>query len=280
MVAGRFLTGVADTDYLILMELDPDSLFYACATNQYAQALCSRESFWINRIVQDFGEGVLQYRPPIESAQQQYRYLVSVMPVQTIADGRIDGIIANLVRDNMEVSGDWDRVAVIAGEHGRTNILEWMQLNNYEFEPNDVIRAAVQFGQLDVLDWLSKNGFLGQRNSQSMSFDAAKFGQTIVLDWLLENNLPINRNASLSAARHGHPGVLDWLIKHNIQFNQSFDREAVRYGNINVLDWMEARQIPIDSELVYIAVHASQYNIVDWFRQRGIYAPTLRQAGQ
>jgi len=74
------LTDVTDTNYEILMKLDPESLFNACATNQYAYALCQAEFFWINRLIQDFGEDILQYKPLEESFQQQYRYLVSVYP--------------------------------------------------------------------------------------------------------------------------------------------------------------------------------------------------------
>ena len=49
------LTGIKDTDLLILEKLDDRSLFSYCQTNQYANNVCQDENFWRNRLITKYG---------------------------------------------------------------------------------------------------------------------------------------------------------------------------------------------------------------------------------
>lgn len=44
-------TGLKDTDFLILMQLDDAELASVCSINKYVKSLCENEIFWLNRIL-------------------------------------------------------------------------------------------------------------------------------------------------------------------------------------------------------------------------------------
>jgi len=49
-------TGYPTTDILILEELSDRDLINVCATNKYLNGLCNNESFWMNRVLQKYGD--------------------------------------------------------------------------------------------------------------------------------------------------------------------------------------------------------------------------------
>lgn len=72
----RFLTGLPDSDRLILDKLEDEDLFKICSppVNQYARKICD-ENFWQNRVRKRFPFAV-NFKPSNLSWKKYYPYLV------------------------------------------------------------------------------------------------------------------------------------------------------------------------------------------------------------
>jgi hypothetical protein len=292
----QFLTGIADTDFQILLNLDPISLFNLCQTNQYAQRLCQNENFWIQKIIHDFGREVLSLKPPDESFKEQYRSIIYTSPEQAAAEGRLDIVIVEPIDDLL-------MIIEYAAMNGQINILEWA-LDQQNVDRNNLLkfieRYAASCGQVNVLDWLKNNNFQlddGIYNLAALkghlnvfewmwnntnlqpnplaSANAALRGHTNILQWLFEHNLPIHPNVVREAVINDQANVLDWLVQHEFQIHPNVVREAVINDQANVLDWLEQHGFQIDPDLVNVAVQNNKYSVVNWFAQRGIYPKIL-----
>lgn len=53
-------TNNRDTDILILTQMSDEDLLNVCSVNTYLHSLCNQESFWINRLINRFGNQVLE----------------------------------------------------------------------------------------------------------------------------------------------------------------------------------------------------------------------------
>lgn len=52
---GGYLTGVADVDIKILLNLSYDEILKTCRTNKYAASLCADDRLWLQKVEQTFG---------------------------------------------------------------------------------------------------------------------------------------------------------------------------------------------------------------------------------
>lgn len=56
------LTGIVDTDMLVLKNLDDRSLLSLCSVDRYTNSLCRRENFWLDRTKNKYGN-IYKYKP-------------------------------------------------------------------------------------------------------------------------------------------------------------------------------------------------------------------------
>lgn len=71
----RTLTGLRDTDMIILSKLDDRSLLSLCSANTYTNTLCKDENFWRNRTVKKYGN-LFKYKPAFMSWRDYYLKIV------------------------------------------------------------------------------------------------------------------------------------------------------------------------------------------------------------
>jgi hypothetical protein len=69
-------TGVKDTDFLILSQLEDRDLFNVCKLNAYTQELCNDQSFWRKRFISKFGEEALKYNYNLWNNKELYLAIV------------------------------------------------------------------------------------------------------------------------------------------------------------------------------------------------------------
>jgi stalled ribosome alternative rescue factor ArfA len=87
---GQFLTGDANVDILIMLQLDDPTLATTCQTNKYAKQLCNNENFWRQKVEQlPNAKGKTNVRKPIEKTwRDYYRQLTEItIPVQVVPMG-------------------------------------------------------------------------------------------------------------------------------------------------------------------------------------------------
>lgn len=73
-----FPTGVPDVDRIIMRLLRDEELLQSCKLNRYAADLCRDESFWRNRIIENFGADVKGYVPKGMTYKEVYLGLFGV----------------------------------------------------------------------------------------------------------------------------------------------------------------------------------------------------------
>lgn len=69
-------TGVKDTDYKIMLELDDESLFNFCQTNKLIREYCNNDDFWFRRTVSRYGNSIS--KPHNQSWRDFYKHLTTV----------------------------------------------------------------------------------------------------------------------------------------------------------------------------------------------------------
>ena len=71
------LSGLKDVDYLILSLLDDASLVNFSLTCKQANLFLNNESFWINRLMNMYGNKAIEIKPHLRSFKQHYYKIVS-----------------------------------------------------------------------------------------------------------------------------------------------------------------------------------------------------------
>ena len=103
------LTGVKDTEILILNNLNDKDLLNYCEVNQEARRLCQSDNLWINRIVSKFPE--LKQIGNVKEVRDKYG------PGINYKDYYID--LANNTNDKI----DADQVLIDASQNGRLDVV-------------------------------------------------------------------------------------------------------------------------------------------------------------
>ncbi|GAH55578.1 unnamed protein product, partial [marine sediment metagenome] len=67
--------GNKDVDYNIMMDLDDESLFNFCQTNQHIKSLCDNDDFWFRRTLNRYGKDVS--KPYNKTWRDHYKFLSS-----------------------------------------------------------------------------------------------------------------------------------------------------------------------------------------------------------
>src|SRR5690625_2080443 len=83
------------SDKNILLQLDLYDLLSLCNTNEYLRDLCVNDTFWRDKIMNDFSPVLLEYKPDSITYRDQYIYLHNSDINNAIEDCRIDGILNN-----------------------------------------------------------------------------------------------------------------------------------------------------------------------------------------
>ncbi|ORZ30116.1 hypothetical protein BCR44DRAFT_38636 [Catenaria anguillulae PL171] len=163
--------------------------------------------------------------------------------------------------------GSRNQLAEFALPSGNLELLKWIQANIDPSIPNvehwhfryDSYQVASSFGNIDVLDWLLRNGYpfpslghTGDRSRASVFSAATK--HLPVLEWLFKHGLASGMQMedwtiSLErASNRGHIDVLDWLAKHIPEetgtalpstrpIPLALSRDVFSKGRVDVVEW-------------------------------------------
>ncbi len=259
-----YFTGVPENDWPLLLRLDYPSLLSGCQTNSYINSICEDESFWRDKVNQDFG--VAQYKPT-GTYRQQYDFLYRLPQIPVVTPSfpfsqRTDAIVALILRGS-KVDLDFRRLAL---RRGRLPILQAMHRQGATFNRSDLLIAASE-GQLPVLEWLLP---IGVRPDQELAEDATASDSTKVLDWLEAQGLtPTVRGANIAIQTCAIES-LDWLEERGILPDIEGANSAAEHGCVSGLDWLEERDILPNQEGVEAGYESGDPDIISWFQERGL----------
>lgn len=186
------------------------------------------------------------------------------------------------------------KIAVSAARTANTDMVEWASsrsLNSSGFDnddwQNEVFAAAVEKGQIRVLEWAQENAIDWYSNELLVS--AAEFGCIRVLDYLWEflqahgNREQISvliwARCSMVASRGAHEAVLKWFQDKSV-FKGYMGRMAwqqawfvaARAGQVQVLQWLHdnGHNYVNYETITQLATEGGHVSIWEWMREYGV----------
>jgi len=178
------LTGIVDTDYEILIKLDPTTLFAMCAVNTYTQQLCNNQTFWHQKLIRDFPAEVLAYIPNQANFKDVYFNLAYPDPLKAAENGHV--YVLELLRQQGPLNtGGIYGISDYALRNNQVNVLQWLYDHNLLFRIHPA-GGAVFSGKTEALQWLEDHGF---EINPILAVIAAELYYPKILNWLAHRGI-------------------------------------------------------------------------------------------
>lgn len=149
----------------------------------------------------------------------------------------LDGIVGNrCTRRGLE----------LAALNGHVSVVIWLHENRYELRHFRMLENAIRGGHLPVVQYIMQNVALAVSWVQDSMKAAVRFGQVQVLEWVHEftdQEIELRTSWLFDVARDGHLGVLQWLHDrgHDVHCSDAFViRGAAAGGHRHIIEWVYA----------------------------------------
>lgn len=163
-----------------------------------------------------------------------------------------------------------------AAAHGNIEMLDWIRKNGVWWESNvifDTFKAAARAGHLNVIKWIISED-IGDVPT-NIHLMAAKRGHQHIVDWCLFHGSHRTTQLFAAAAKSGNFGLLKWLrdepdtpygVNHHgvCPWNSNTFCMAAEHGNIEILEWLRRNDCPYDSIAYPYAAHGGHLDVIKW----------------
>ena len=146
---------------------------------------------------------------------------------------------------------------------GNLNVLEWLHKNGCRGDSNS-INMAIDSGYIDVAKWLIEEGYevdpMAIVNAISINnLDFAKWLYDIV------NNFDITtmETAVAIAVETGNMEIMEWLYENNCILTYASYIEACRGNNMQIMNWLYKKNCPFDLEVCNFAAEIGNLKYVE-----------------
>ncbi len=234
-----FLTGVADIDKEILLNLDDKDLDNVCSTNKRAEKICNDDQFWNLRIQRSYGSDLSKYINGMKY-KEIYKELIKLgydinkVLIQASLLGYLP-VVKYLIDSGANVNGtdsQYKSPLDSAAYGGHLSIVEYLIEN--EAMVNRSLGLAAKNGHLSVVTYLLENGASSHADKDEALTWASQHGQLSVVKYLIEYGVNIhslNNQALRRAAEYGHLPVVKYLIEHEAYIHV-WDDEALTSASL------------------------------------------------
>lgn len=250
------LTPTLDTDRLVILQLDPTSIWNLSQVCRGLAANCS--NIWRDLIKRDFQ--IDRWVPPYN---EQYHYLSKVNLYKTLEDGRLDALELLHRKDPI---GEYE--AEEASAHGHLDMLQWILqqdvkptegcifnaiTNNHlhiveylwpivdmtwTYYPNtfEIVNLLLKLGakpteewasgalfteNLELLDYFYQQGIVPSDTSLQIQMEFISYKLAV---WLCEHNIYPTREDLSIAQSFGHDKVVKYFIEQGITPYSKYER--------------------------------------------------------
>ena len=128
------------------------------------------------------------------------------------------------------------------------------------------IETAVNYGHLDVVQWLIE---LGCPLSLEASHWAARHGHLRILQLLRSHDCPWDEETCSSAAAYGGLEILKWIRQNGCLWDEKSCTGAARTGRLETLKWLRRNGCPWDEDTCSAASANGHFDILKWARKNG-----------
>lgn len=272
------LTGIKDTDLLILQRLDDKDLLQACLVNKSINKACKDESFWRNRSLEKFP---LASEYKLENETWRHFYLKFVHYISKYGNpahllrqacfiGDLSLVVYSLERNAANVDIEGNLPLLLANQGSFYDVIKYLILHGADPNVNNgnVLHWQCAHGNLDIVQFLIEHGSLSHinsRNGLALRWAATK-NKTDIVKYLLDNGADIHASNDEPLRKYAARGDLE-MVKYllgrgaTVTPESKVFRWAVESGNLNLVEYLTQRGLTADTDrnsLVLAAVQSGK----------------------
>lgn len=287
------LTGIKDTDLLILQRLEDKDLLQACLVNKAINKACKDENFWRNRSLEVFPlpskyklgrETWRHFYLKIVYYRGKYRLWAHLLRHACFI-GDLSLVVLSLDKKKEIVDINNNFPLLLANQGSYYDIMKYLILHGADPNVNngDVLNWNCAYGNLDIVQFLLENGAksrLNFRNGLALRL-AATQNNTDIVKYLLDKGAEINAHNDETLRRYVERGDLEMVIYllergANVTAESEIFRAAIERGHLNVVEYLNKRGLNADKNrdtLVLEGVKTGKVDMVKYLVNNG-YAVT------
>lgn len=276
--------------YNMLIQASYNDIIRYCNSHKSALIICSDDIFWLNKLdyeatftLQDGTRIIPSYyinlfKTHNETGKQFYTRWIKILNDESY----------DINYETLE-QGNWDVIIFK---------LQSQNPSQFKYNLSRISTAAIYYGEITILDGLTKLGYIPQYND---IINSITYNRPDTLQWLTDHALdtilqeintnpnPFIRTRRLSeiekgAIRYGNLDIINKLI--NIGYEPTLDSIllAIQFGQLNILQWFETHNTHTDDFIktnadtilddIELAIINNIPNIIDilqWLTKYDIY---------
>jgi len=163
-----------------------------------------------------------------------------------------------------------ENVSIFAAKYGHWDIVFWLVLNQFPYNPDYVlIYAAVQC-QWRVIIWALSVFYTIPFDNKTIAAVSAGRGTVPFIRWLMREGFEYEEKDLLyQATLHGNFGVMTWLVDElKCAFDERIFEAAAAGGDLAILEWLRARECPFSARVCIAAAKKANYEVINWAREQ------------
>lgn len=239
------LTGDKNLDMKILNELEDVDLIKMCQMNKAADAICTDQGFWLNRIMKKFPYLSLEMLNRYKQGRNWSEYYIEDL-IQINPNNANDKLIENARR-----GGRLDLIIVSLNNNADIHYSDYSG-------PDAAVRNAVGYGDLYIVKYLIENGadIRGRDNEKLVTLASMK-GNLEMVKYLAEHGGNLHNSGNVLngeegaavrwASQNGHLEIVKYLVEHDVNFRSKNDyavKWAKSMGHDDIVDYLVSQGAP------------------------------------
>jgi len=241
------LTRKKDSDLFILSNLDDKTLFNFCISNpkdEYLKKLCADESFWMNRLKNNFPDFKLENKNKSRTWKQTYLALVyysnKYFPdkrLRKLSKGGMKNI--DLIQFFIQKGANkWNWGMYGAARGGHKDLVDFF-IEKGANKWSRGMEGAARGGHRDLVDFFIEKGAgdwdFGMK-------EAARGGNKDLIQFFIQKGADYWNSGMLGAARGGHKDLVEFFIEKGADKWNWGMSEAAEGGHKDLVDFFTEKQ--------------------------------------
>jgi len=276
------LTGIKDTELIIMAKLNDKDLLNYCIANKTILKTCYDESFWRNRFISKFDlkdkEPLSKYRKPNQTWRDFYLMMIyyidkystsSFLFRKGCGNGNL-ALVVHAMNTNLKNDLNYDRALKSVAEGEYYDIVKYL-VKNKKGDPSDVLNWLCAYAPLDVIEFVVEDANLNVSYNDDLPLRWASKRQRLdVIDYLLKKGANINANNGEILkwpSKFGNFKLVKYLVSQGAKTNPETNlplKEAILNEHIEIVKFLVENGATVDDDIIQISKFNSKiYNFLN-----------------
>ncbi len=277
------LTGLRDTELLVMNELNDRDLLNYCQTDKYK--ICQNEDFWRNRFIKVHGEKAAQFKNLNRSWKDYYLAVIYYTDKYTNERATIETAkkeYMDLFLYFSQYVQEWIKTHAII-QSGNIKYLNLIKDQNILSRVllNDGLQMAAKNGNQEAIDFFIKRGAI----PDFKLYGILEGDNQKLIDEIINNDPGLNLNEALSSAIKGRNiKLIEYFIKRGANDFEKALETAVSIGDENLINLFIDKGAKNWNKALYAAIVNGNNKLIDFFLKKGAridfrYAKNVAELG-